>query len=267
MPNLRLRNLALLALATLSVASPPAQVPQKEKKAQTQAAASPAQPASTTPHDLTTADLDAFFDGMIPAQIAREDIAGAVIAVVKDGKVIYERGYGYADVKSKKPVTADATLFRPGSITKLFTWTAVMQLVEQGKLDLDTDVNTYLDFKIRRKFGKPITLRNIMTHTGGFEESIKDLIQKDTAVMPLRDYLAEPHARAHLPARRIRRLLQLRDLRRRIHRAARLRRKIRRLHRPPHLPAAEHAALHHGAAPARQSQRPDVVGLRQGLRR
>ena len=68
------------------------------------------------------------------------------------------------------------TLFRPGSVSKLFTWTAVMQLVEQGKLDLDTDVNPYLDFKIPPLEGKPITMRNIMTHTAGFEEQVKDLI-------------------------------------------------------------------------------------------
>ena len=64
---------------------------------------------------------------------------------------------------------------RPGSVSKLFTWTAVMQLVEQGKLDLNKDVNEYLDFKIPEAFGKPITLTNILTHTPGFEEQIKDL--------------------------------------------------------------------------------------------
>ena len=66
-------------------------------------------------------------------------------------------------------------MFRPGSTSKLFTWTAVMQLVEQGKLDLDRDVNDYLDFKIPEAFGKPITLKNLLTHTPGFEEQIKDL--------------------------------------------------------------------------------------------
>ena len=93
-----------------------------------------------------------------------------MVAVVKDGEVLFKKGYGYADLKRKKPVDPDLTLFRPGSVSKLFTWTAVMQLVEQGKLDLDKDVNTYLDFKIPAAFGKPITLRNAMTHTPGFEE-------------------------------------------------------------------------------------------------
>jgi len=96
--------------------------------------------------------------------------------VVKDGAILTEKGYGYADVAEHKPVDPKLTLFRPGSISKLFTWTAVMQLVEQGKLDLDTDVNTYLDFKIPPRDGKPITLRNIMTHTAGFEEQVKGIM-------------------------------------------------------------------------------------------
>src|SRR5207249_6788266 len=117
----------------------------------------------------------AFLDGILPAQLQREDIAGATIAIVKDGKVLFAKGYGYADVEKKKPVSPEETLFRPGSVSKLFTWTAVMQLVEQGKLDLDRDVNDYLDFKIPEGYGKPIMLKNLLTHTPGFEEQIKDL--------------------------------------------------------------------------------------------
>ena len=148
-------------------------------------------------HSLTAADLHSFLDGMIPYAIHRGDIAGATIAVVKDGKLLFAQGYGYADLKTHAPVIADQTLFRPGSVSKLFTWTAVMQLVEQGKLDLDKDVNTYLDFKIPEKFGKPITLRNIMTHTAGFEESLGDLfLAKPEQLFPLRDYLIR-----HMPER------------------------------------------------------------------
>ena len=97
-------------------------------------------------HDLTKADLETFLDGLLPAQLQSRDIAGAVVAVVKDGQVLLAKGYGYADFAAKKPVVADQTLFRPGSISKVFTATAVLQLVEQGKLDLDRDVNDYLDF-------------------------------------------------------------------------------------------------------------------------
>ena len=120
----------------------------------------------TAVHELTAADVETFLDGIVPLQLKREDVAGAIVAVVKDGKQLLTKGYGYADVKQKKPVTAE-TLFRPGSVSKLFTWTAVMQLVEQGKLDLGKDVNEYLDFKIPEAFGQPISLKNILTHTAG----------------------------------------------------------------------------------------------------
>ena len=74
------------------------------------------------------------------------DVAGAVVVVVKDGQTLLQKGYGYADVAAHKPVDPETTMFRTGSVSKLTTWTAVMQLVEQGKLDLDADVNGYLDF-------------------------------------------------------------------------------------------------------------------------
>jgi CubicO group peptidase (beta-lactamase class C family) len=149
------------------------------------------------PHELTAADVHAFLDGFVPMQLEREDIAGAVVLVVKDGTILFAKGYGYSDVEKKTPVTVDATMFRPGSVSKLFTWTAVMQLVEQGKLDLDRDINEYLDFKIPTKFGKPITLRNIMTHTPGFEEQIKDLITEEAAPSAtLRQHLV-----THIPER------------------------------------------------------------------
>ena len=154
----------------------------------------PAQPSG--PHEMTAADLEAFLDGIVPQQIKHDDIAGVTISVVKDGKLLFAKGYGYADVKQKKPVSPQDTLFRPGSISKLFTWTAIMQLYEQGKLDLDRDVNTYLDFKIPDAFGKPITLKNIMTHTPGFEEQVKDLFRNDTSKLNLGEYLKN-----HIPVR------------------------------------------------------------------
>ncbi|HEU4956351.1 MAG TPA: serine hydrolase domain-containing protein [Sphingomicrobium sp.] len=131
-------------------------------------------PAGT--HELSKTDVDAWLDGYMPYAIARGDIAGAVVVVVKDGQVLTQRGYGFSDIEKRKPVSPETTLFRPGSVSKLFTWTAVMQLVEQGKIDLDKDVNTYLDFKIPERNGKPITMRNIMTHTAGFEETVRHLI-------------------------------------------------------------------------------------------
>lgn len=146
--------------------------------------------------ELNVTDLEAFLDGLVPQQIEKADIAGAVVVVVKDGKVLFEKGYGYSDAEKRTPVSPQDTLFRPGSISKTFTWTAVMQQVEQGKIDLDKDINTYLDFQIPHTFGKPTTMRDIMTHRSGLEETIKDLfVASEKDLTPMAKYLP-----AHLPA-------------------------------------------------------------------
>jgi CubicO group peptidase (beta-lactamase class C family) len=147
-------------------------------------------------HPLTATDVETFLDGFVPLQLQQDDIAGATISIVKDGKLLFAKGYGYGDVEKKHPVVADTTLFRPGSISKLFTWTAVMQLAEQGKVDLDRDVNAYLDFKIPEAFGKPITVKNLLTHTPGFEEVIKDLFVDPSKHVNLGQYL-----KTHIPRR------------------------------------------------------------------
>jgi CubicO group peptidase (beta-lactamase class C family) len=128
---------------------------------------------------LTADDLNSWLDGYLPYALHTADIAGTVVVVVKDGKILTERGYGYADVAARTPVDPKLTLFRPGSVSKLLTWTAVMQLVEQGKIDLDADVNQYLDFKIPPRDGKPVTMRNLMQHVAGFEEQAKNILSED----------------------------------------------------------------------------------------
>ena len=145
--------------------------------------------AATDTRPLTAQDLDAWLDGIMPYALASNDIAGAAIVVVRGGEVITKRGWGFADVAARRPVDPDRTVFRTGSVGKLFTWTAVMQLVEQGRLDLDTDINRYLDFRIPPRNGRPITMRNLMTHTPGFEEHVKYLVTSDTAPLPLREYV------------------------------------------------------------------------------
>ena len=133
------------------------------------------QPATETGRaQLTAEDVTAWLDGFMPYALKTADVAGAVVTVVKDGQILVNKGYGLANIADNIPVDGDRTLFRPGSISKLFTWTAVMQLVEQGKIDLDADVNTYLDFTIPSPRGT-ITMRHLMTHTPGFEEVFKDL--------------------------------------------------------------------------------------------
>src|SRR5262249_17997901 len=139
------------------------------------------------------ADLEAFFDGAIAVQRESKHIAGATVAVVVGDKVVFAKGYGYADVEARRAVDPEKTPFRIGSISKLFTWTAVMQLVEEGKVDLDADVNTYLkDVKIPSDFDKPVTLKNLLTHTPGFDDVVLGLFAKNAEEMrPLADVLRE----------------------------------------------------------------------------
>lgn len=187
---------ALGAAAIAALA--PAQAPVKPGAPTVAQPAAPAAPVTPTiGRALTGEDVTAWLDGYMPYALHSGDIAGAVVMVVRDGQVIAARGYGYADIAKRRPVDPNLTLFRPGSVSKLVTWTAVMQQVEAGKLDLDADVNRYLDFAIPAFHGQRITLRQIMTHTAGFEEANKKLITYDARdVEPIGAYL-----KRHVPAR------------------------------------------------------------------
>ena len=157
-------------------------------------------PQPLTPIGPTTREeMEAFIDGFMAAQMRAGPVAGATVAVVKDGSLFFAKGYGFADVAKQIPVDPARTLFRPGSVSKLFTWTAVMQLVEQGKLDLDADVNTYLkDVKVPTTQRDPITLRNLMTHTAGLEDGGLGYLfaTSDKDLVPLGTWLAR-----HVPTR------------------------------------------------------------------
>jgi CubicO group peptidase (beta-lactamase class C family) len=184
MVSMKWLSATLLALASLTAfaqTNPPASTaplsPPATPAEGNTIAAKPAEPQAAKA--LTAEDVNAWLDGYMPYALATGDLAGAVVAVTKDGQILFEKGYGYADVENKKPVDPKLTLFRPGSVSKLFTWTAVMQQVEQGKIDLDADINKYLDFQIKPRDGKPITMRNIMQHTAGFEEQVKYIITED----------------------------------------------------------------------------------------
>ena len=217
----------------------PTLVPPALAPASAVAAASPVAPARR--HALTKADVDAWLDGYLPYALQAGDIAGASVAVVKDGQILTARGFGYSDVAKRKPVDPARTLFRPGSVSKLVTWTAVMQLVDEGKLDLDRDVNAYLDFKIPPYDGKPVTLRQLMTHTAGFEEAAKDLIAYDQKHNDAAGRLSQAlHAEADLRARDDPGLFELGNLARRLYRRARVGHAVRRLSRAAHFRAAGH---------------------------
>ena len=176
-----MRRLAtLVGLIGLLAGGAQAQVTDASNLAPTASTATVMPSATIAPgsaaHPLSKADVDAWLDGYLPYALRAGDIPGAVAVVVTDGKILTARGFGFADLAKRTPVDPAKTLFRPGSVSKLVTWTAVMQLVGEGKLDLDRDVNAYLDFTIPPLAGKPVTLRQIMTHTAGFEEAGKGII-------------------------------------------------------------------------------------------
>lgn len=183
----------LLTLALLLTVATPALAGRDGSAPDRHIVATPAQASGPT----DPAELEAFLDGLLAQQMAENHIAGAAVAVVKDGVLFFAKGYGYADMENNIPVDAETTMFKIGSLTKLFTWTAVMQLAEQGKLDLDADINTYLDFQIADTYPQPITLAHLMTHTSGFEDIHADLVAWDDAnLAPPREWLA-----SHIPAR------------------------------------------------------------------
>jgi CubicO group peptidase (beta-lactamase class C family) len=181
-----LSSLSLLVILLLSLGTWPVQ-----------AVASVSSGSPTDP-----GELEAFLDGLISKQLDEYHIPGATVAVVKDGELFFAKGYGYANLEKRIPVVADQTLFRIGSTSKLFIWTAVMQLAEQGKLDLNADVNTYLkDFKIPDTYPQPITMLHLMSHTAGFEERTLGMVAPNAeAMMPLGEFLARfPPARVRPP--------------------------------------------------------------------
>lgn len=161
---------------------------------------------SSTPEDPTDAvssssdastlradDVGAFMDEKIPGQLKKLRVPGAAVSVVADGRQTFAKGYGLADTENERPIVAERTTLHINSVSKLFTATAVMQLVEQGKLDLDTDVNEYLtEFDIRDTYpGNPVTLRHLLTHTAGFEDPLISLDHGSGDSPGLGEYLAD----------------------------------------------------------------------------
>jgi len=151
--------------------------------------------SADTPDVTNPAVVEAFVDGAVKPMMEAEHTTAGVVAVMKGGEMIFAKGYGYADVEKHIPVDPEVNLFRPGSISKLFTGVSVMQLVEQGKLDLDVDVNQYLKtFKIKNTYpDQPVTLRHIMTHTAGFEDGVLGYVIIDDLArsLPLAQALAK----------------------------------------------------------------------------
>ncbi|UKS24746.1 serine hydrolase [Paenibacillus sp. HWE-109] len=155
--------------------------------------------ASTAADLNDDVQLTAFIDGIMKANMDNFKIPGTVVSIVKDGKIMLAKGYGHANLEEGTQVNPETSLFRIASTTKLFTWTAVMQLVEQGKIDLNTDVNTYLKtVKLPSTYSQPVTMHHLMTHTAGFEEGgVGYQITTDPGKLPVS--ISETLAK-HMPA-------------------------------------------------------------------
>jgi CubicO group peptidase (beta-lactamase class C family) len=174
--------------------------------------AAPATPAATAPAataapapfkpsaaPLPPADLEAFVDGLMRRGMTEDHIAGATIAVVQNGQVVLKKGYGVASLKDRRAVDPDKTLFRIASISKTFTWIALMNEIEAGRMRLDGPVNLYLPepIQVRGKNKAPVRLRDLMTHTPGFEDrALGQLFEQDyRRVRPLNEYLRQERPR------------------------------------------------------------------------
>jgi CubicO group peptidase (beta-lactamase class C family) len=151
------------------------------------------------------AGLAAFVDSVIGAEMRREGIPGAAFVFVQDGRVVYEKGYGLANVAELRPADPETTIWRIGSISKTFTALAVTQLADRGRVDLRADVNRYLSrVHVPDTYPLPVTVRDLLTHTSGLDE-IRPGTQAPSAdkVLPFAEFLRPRLARVRPPGETI----------------------------------------------------------------
>lgn len=144
-------------------------------------------------------ELRAFIDPIFADHMDEFAIPGAAFVMVKDGEILSSSGYGVIEEGSDTPVDPERTIFDLGSIGKLFTTTGVMQQIERGELDLDTDVNQYpTEVEVPDTYDEPITLRHLLTHTAGFDDRmfVGMVATGPDDIQPLADNLSE-----HMPPR------------------------------------------------------------------
>lgn len=162
--------------------------------------AAPAAHAEPAGDEPGLAGLGELVDEVMAKQLADGNIPGAAVSIVSGGEVLHSKGYGYADLESETPVDPASTGFYAASTAKLFTAAAVLQLEASGDVDLDADVNEYLDFDIPDTYsGEPVTMEHLLTHTSGFDPDY-GMVGKSVAdpkrLPSLRDSLID-----HLPDR------------------------------------------------------------------
>jgi CubicO group peptidase (beta-lactamase class C family) len=140
---------------------------------------------------LSAPDLEKWVDERVTRRMREDHVPGAVVCIVKDDGILFAKGYGFADVAAHRAVDADKTLFRIASLTKLFTATAIMQLVQDGRLGLDSDVRGLIDFKLPLSSPQPLTVADLLTHRGGFENGLFGVLSDElTERPPLKEILA-----------------------------------------------------------------------------
>ncbi len=152
--------------------------------------------------DSLKTDLSVWIDSQITKGMDSLNIAGATIVVVKDDSILHIKGYGVANIEKQTPVDANTSIFGIGSISKTFVATAVMQLVEKGKLELDRDINNYLtDFQLAYRFNDSITIKNLLTHSAGFDLKITGTsVRNKKDYIPLNQYLKKEMPKQIRPA-------------------------------------------------------------------
>jgi CubicO group peptidase (beta-lactamase class C family) len=170
------------------------------------AAASPPPAPPTVTARLTPgtaipqSELEALVDGAVRQAMADRHVAGVAISVVQNGRILLKKGYGLASLSPARAVDPDRTLFRIGSISKLFTWTLVMKEVERGLMRLDAPINLYLPEPLQVRdqgYVRQVELRDLMTHSAGFEDKMLGRLFELQAsrVRPLNTYLRQEKPR------------------------------------------------------------------------
>ncbi|HSG45724.1 MAG TPA: serine hydrolase domain-containing protein, partial [Anaerolineales bacterium] len=142
---------------------------------------------------LTPEDVQTFLDEFMSENMESYGVPGLAFVMVKDGELFFSKGYGYADLENQVLFDPEQTIIRAGSMVKTVTALAVMQLVEQGMIDLDTDVNQYLtQLQVPSTYDEPVTARQLLHYTAGFDARFIGIrVENADEIMPLGDYLAE----------------------------------------------------------------------------
>ncbi|MCC2328965.1 serine hydrolase [Bacillus wiedmannii] len=150
---------------------------------------------TVTPITLNPKDVEAFTNKVIPEKMKKENAAGVALVVVKDNQILFQKGFGFSDKEKSTPIDPKKTVFRLASISKVFTASAVMQLVEQGKIDINKDIVNYMGgLKYQNKMGEPVTMEHLLTHTTGFDyvdPRPEDIHYQENDYTMLKDYVED----------------------------------------------------------------------------